>query len=88
LQYQQLKNKLKCAPNIAPPANMAIPWFRSEVDARDALASLSREVVKLQSVALKMSTTILALREPCTAHVQRISIHIRPLKASLLPHNK
>jgi hypothetical protein len=44
-QYQRLKNKIQYVLLFPPPANMANPWFGSDVAAREYLATLRAAVV-------------------------------------------
>jgi hypothetical protein len=81
------KNKMKYAPLAWPPANMANPWFGSDVAARYHLATLRAAVVQSPLVALKMSTALLLTRLLAPAHAQRISVHLQRNKASLFSRN-
>ncbi len=78
------QNKIKYVPTNPPPANMANPWFGSDVAARAFLATLRAAVVHRPLVELKMSTASL-LTPP--AHAQRISIHLQQLNARFFPRN-
>ena len=51
LLYQQLKTKIKYVPLPEPPANMANPWFGSDVAARLYLATLRAAVVQVKNAA-------------------------------------
>ena len=82
LAISTTQNRIKYVP-LYPPANMAIPWFGSDVAARLPLATLRAAVVQRPLVPSKMSTAL--LQSP--AHAQRISIHLQHLKARLLPRN-
>ena len=63
-----------------PPANMANPWFGSDVAASArSLATLRAAVVQRPLVPSKISTALIP-----PAHAQRISIHFQHLNARLL----
>jgi hypothetical protein len=81
LAISKNQNRISHAP--LPPANMANPWFGSDVAARSPLATLREAVVQSPVIALKMSTTLLELLVPA----QRISTRLQHLKARLLPRN-
>ena len=83
LAISTTQNLTTYVPLIAPPANMANPWFGSDVAARWLLATLRAAVVQRPLIPSKMST---ALLQP-PAHAQRISIHLQHLKARLFPRN-
>jgi hypothetical protein len=78
LAISTTQNITKCVPPIPPPANMANPWFGSDVAARPALATLRAAVIQRPLLPSKMSAT--SNRRP-PAHAQRISIHLQRLKA-------
>jgi hypothetical protein len=81
LAISKTQNRISHAP--LPPANMANPWFGSDVAARANLATLREAVVQRPVIASKMSTALLT---PLAA-AQRISTRLQHLKARLLPRN-
>ncbi len=70
LAISTTQNKKKYVPIVWPPANMANPWFGSDVAAREPLTTLRAAVVQRPLVELKMSTALLKL---LSAHAHRIS---------------
>jgi hypothetical protein len=79
------KKKMTYVP-LYPPANMANPWFGSDVAAcHAALATLRAAVVQRPLVASKMSTTLL---KALPVHVQRISIHFQHQSEPLFTQHK
>jgi hypothetical protein len=59
LEISKAQNKIENAPLAWPPANMANPWFGSDVAARKFLATLRTAVVQRPLVPSKMSTALL-----------------------------